>query len=302
MSSFDASSTAEEVTRGVDLTGRLAVVTGATSGLGLETLRVLALRGAHVVATGRTTARAAEACALAAPGRSTPLALDLEDWPGVVKAAGAVSALGRPVDILICNAGLMDPPELRLVNGIEQQFAVNHLGHFILANRLLASLLSAPQARVVVVSSALYAQAPSQGIAFDNLDGSKGYDARRMYGQSKLANALFALELARRTKDTQVTSNALHPGASNTNLDRAKPAWRRLGARLMAWNRPWVKSVEAAAATQVYVSTSPSLAAVTGHYFEDCNPVVPPGPHPRNAALAATLWTRSEEITRRYLV
>jgi NAD(P)-dependent dehydrogenase (short-subunit alcohol dehydrogenase family) len=251
VSPFDAASTAEEVTQGVDLTGRLAVVTGATSGLGLETLRVLALRGAHVVATGRTTARAAEACAAAAPGRSTPLALDLEDWPGVVKAAAAVAALGRPVDILICNAGLMDPPELRLVNGIEQQFAVNHLGHFILANRLMPSLLAAPQGRVVVVSSALYAQAPAEGIAFNNLDGSRGYDARRMYGQSKLANALFALELARRMQSSPVTANTLHPGVSNTNLDRSNPAWRRLATRLLSWNRPWVKSVEAAAATQV---------------------------------------------------
>jgi NAD(P)-dependent dehydrogenase (short-subunit alcohol dehydrogenase family) len=300
VSQFGASSTAEEVSSGVDLSGKLALVTGATSGLGLETLRVLALRGAHVIATGRTRDRAAEACAAVAPGRSTPVGMDLEQWDSVVAAAAEVRALGRPLDVLICNAGIMAPPELRLVHGVEQQFAVNHLGHFILCQRLLPAVQAASQGRVVVVSSALYANAPPSGIDFDNLDGSQGYDPQQMYGQSKLANALFAFELARRMTGTRVTANALHPGVANTNLDRSNPAWRRLGARLVAWNRPWVKSVEAAAATQVYVATAPSLATVSGHFFEDCNPIVPAGPHIQDAQLAAALWATSEELTTRY--
>ena len=302
MSQFGASSTAEEVTTGLNLSGRTALVTGATSGLGLETLRVLALRGAHVIATGRTLERAAEACAEAGAAQaSTPLALDLEKWDGIVAAANAVRALGRPIDMLICNAGIMTPPELRLVNGFEQQFAINHLGHFILCHHLLDLVVAAPQGRVVVVSSQLHRQAPPNGIDFDNLDGSRGYDAGRMYGQSKLANALFAFELARRVASTRVTSNALHPGVANTNLDRSNPAWRRLGARVVGWTRPWLKSVEAAAATQTYLATSPALSAVTGHYFEDCNPVISASPHMADAALAATLWAKSEEFTRAYL-
>ncbi len=302
VSTYGPASTAEEVTAGLDLSGRTALVTGATSGLGFETLRVLALRGAHVIATGRTRQRAAEACTQAGAARSTPIALDLEDWDGVVAAAEEVAALDTPIDMLICNAGIMTPPDLRLVNGFEQQFAINHLGHFILCNRLMHRVLAARQGRIVVVSSQLYRSAPDNGIDFDGLDGSRGYDPERMYGQSKLANALFTFELARRLRETPVTANTLHPGVANTNLDRASPAWRRLGARLMAWNRPWVKSVEAAAATQVYLASSPSLADVSGYYFEDCNPVVPVGPHMQNAELAATLWSKSEEFTRGYLV
>jgi NAD(P)-dependent dehydrogenase (short-subunit alcohol dehydrogenase family) len=300
LSRFGPASTAEEVSAGVDLGGTSVLVTGATSGLGFETLRVLALRGAHVIATGRTLDRAAEACATVS-GRTTPLALDLEDLDGVVAATKTLVDTGRPLDVLICNAGVMNPPTLRLVNGVEQQFAVNHLGHFVLCQHLLGPLRAARQGRVVVVSSWLYGMAPPSGIDFENLDGSRGYDPQRAYGQSKLANLLFAFELARRTRGTNLTANALHPGVANTNLDRANPAWRRLGARLMAWNRPFVKSVEAAAATQVYLATAPALATVTGHYFVDCNPVVPAGPHIHDAALAAALWVKSEELTRRYL-
>jgi NAD(P)-dependent dehydrogenase (short-subunit alcohol dehydrogenase family) len=300
LSAFGPSSTAEDVTAGIDLTGRTVLVTGATSGLGLETLRVLTLRGAHVIATGRTLERAQAACDEVGHGRSTPLALDLADWAGVVTAAAAVRAGGRPLDALICNAGLMAPPQLTLVSGVEEQFAVNHLGHFVLCHHLVEPLRAAPQGRVVVVSSALYSSAPAVGIDFDNLDGSRGYDAQQMYGQSKLANALFAFELARRMAGTRVTANALHPGVSNTNLDRAKAGWRRLGARLLAWNRPWVKPVDAAAATQVYLATAPALAEVSGHFFQDCNPIVPAG-QLRNDALAAALWDRSVALTRRYL-
>jgi NAD(P)-dependent dehydrogenase (short-subunit alcohol dehydrogenase family) len=301
LSAFGPSSTAEEVTAGLDLRGRTALVTGATSGLGLETVRVLALRGAHVIVTGRTLDRAAAACAAVAPDRSTPLALELGDWAGVVKAAAVVRSLDRPLDVLICNAGLMHPPALTLVHGVEEQFAVNHLGHFVLCHHLLDLVRAAPQGRIVVVSSALMSRAPAGRIDFGNLDGAHGYDAAVMYGQSKLANALFAFELARRTAATSVTVNTLHPGVSNTNLDRANPAWRRWASRALSWNRPWVKSIEAAAATQTYLATAPALATVTGCYFEDCNPVVLDNPHTRDLALAARLWDTSLALTRPYV-
>ena len=302
VSNFDARSTAEDVTAGLDLTGRTALVTGATSGLGLETLRVLAMRGAHVIATGRSRERAQDAIASAgAAGRATPLALDLADWATVVAAAEEVRALGRPLDVLVCNAGIMQPPELALVHGVERQFAVNHLGHFVLCHHLLDTVKAAPQGRVVVVSSQLYLAAPASGIDFDNLTGAKGYDAQVMYGQSKLANALFTFELARRLRDTPVTANTLHPGVANTNLDRFKPGWRRLAGRLASLGRAYVKSTEAAAATQAYLATAPELARVTGQYFEDCNPVVPMGPHMGNRELAARLWATSEELTESFL-
>jgi NAD(P)-dependent dehydrogenase (short-subunit alcohol dehydrogenase family) len=302
VSPFGPASTAEEVTAGLDLSGRVAVVTGATSGLGLETLRVLAMRGAHVIATGRTRERAAEACVEAgAAGRSTPVGLDLEDWPGIVAAADEIRALGRPIDMLVCNAGIMHPAELRLVNGFEQQFAINHLGHFILCNRLIDLVRASPQGRVVVVSSQLLNSAPPGGIDFDNLDGSRGFDTNRMYGQSKLANALFAIELARREAGTAVTANTLHPGVALTNLDRARPAWRRALSRLLAFRHDYVKSIPAAAATQVYLATHPVLATTSGYYFEDCNPVISPSPYLADADLAAELWRRSEVFTAAYL-
>lgn len=300
VSRFDRRSTAEDVTAGLDLSALRVLVTGATSGLGLETARVLAARGAHVVVAGRTLERAQAACRTLAPRHTTPLALELEDWARIGDAAAGASAGGK-LDVLVCNAGLMTPRSLRLVHGVEQQFAVNHLAHFILWHHLRPALVAAPQGRVVVVSSNAMAWAPPGGIDFDNLDGARGYDAQAMYGQSKLANALFAAGLARRLQDTAVTANALHPGVILTNLDRASSALGRFRARLMAWNNPRLKSIAAGAATQVYVATSPSLAKVSGGYFEDCNPVALDNPHLRDAALIERLWATSEALTRQYL-
>lgn len=298
---FGAESTADEVVAGLDLGGIRVLVTGATSGLGFETARVLASHGAAVVVAGRTLERAAAACRRMAPGRTEPLALELEDWPGLRAAAAHVTADGRGLDVLICNAGVMAPRELRLVHGVEQQFAVNHLAHFILSQHLLPALTAAPQGRVVVVASNAMGFAPPAGIDFDNLDGSRGYEPLAMYGQSKLANALFAFALADRLRATRVTVNVLHPGVILTNLDRAGSALGRLRARLMAWSNPRLKSIAAGSATQVYLATAPALARVSGQYFEDCNPVVPDEPRLADSALRARLWTTSESLTRPYL-
>ena len=300
VSNFDKDSTAEEVTAGLDLTGKVALVTGATSGLGLETMRVLALRGAHVIGTGRTLEKAREACA-SVPGKTTPVALELERFETVAAAADQVRDLGLPIDMLVCNAGIMALPKLEQVYGLEKHFVVNHLGHFILANRLLPQVKAAPQGRVVVVSSYGYVWAPPAGIEFDNLDGKRGYEPNRMYGQSKLANALFAFELARRLQGTGATANAVHPGVINTNLGRHFEAWKRVAARLIGWT--FMKSVESGAATSCHVAAAPALAAVSGVYFEDCNPVVPvAGKHMDDVALAGQLWARSEQLTAQYLV
>jgi NAD(P)-dependent dehydrogenase (short-subunit alcohol dehydrogenase family) len=299
LSPFGPESTAEEVTAGLDLTGRTALITGATSGLGLETMRVLALRGAHCIGTGRTLEKARAACASIA-GRTTPLALELEDWDSVVAASNEVTKLGMPLDMLVLNAGIMALPQLEKINGIEKHLAVNHLGHFILANRLLAQVKAAPQGRIVAVSSLGYRWAPAAGIEFDNLGGDHGYEPNKMYGQSKLANALMTLQLAQQLRGTTTTANAVHPGVINTNLGRHFAAWKRAAAGLIGWT--FMKSVEAGAATSCYVATAPALAAVSGHYFEDCNPVVPvAGKHMDDLPLAQQLWDKSAELTARYL-
>lgn len=298
ISPFGRDSTAEDVTAGLDLTGKLALVTGVTSGLGFETMRVLSLRGAHVLGTGRTLDGAREACAQA-PGRATPLALELTDFDSVVRCAIEVQALDQPLDILVANAGVMELPEPIQDYGVERHMVVNHFSHFLLTQRLLPQLIAAPQGRVVVVGSGSYAQAPEAGIEFDNLSGERDYEPRRAYGQSKLANYLFVRELARRLAGTRVTANALQPGVIMTNLGRHLPAWKLLLSRLIGWT--FMRSVEAGAATQVYLATHPSLASTSGYFFKDCNPFLPGG-NMENDELAARLWEVSEQLTADWLV
>ena len=226
-------------------------------------------QGASVLGTGRTLAKAREACSSVGP-RCTPLELELESLDSVRACADAVRALGTPIDVLMLNAGIMSLPKLEQVNGIEKQFAVNHLGHFLLAHRLLDQVKAAPQGRVVTMSSSAYKWAPPAGIEFDNLSGARDYDGNKAYGIAKTANGLFSLELARRLAGTTTTSNSVNPGAVNTNLMRHLPSWQRQIFTPIA--KFLVKPVEVGAATQVYVATAPALAAVSGYYFEDCNP------------------------------
>lgn len=295
---FDASSTAEEVTAGLDLSGRTYLVTGATSGLGLETARVLALRGAHVLATGRTVDKAATAMQ-ALQGRFTPYALELTDFDSVVRCAEDVAGSVPHLDGLICNAGIMELPELEQVNGLEKQFVTNHLGHFVLVNRLLERVVAAPQGRIVVVGSGSYKRAPAAGIEFDNLSGERGYDPAQAYGQSKLANGLFVRELARRLDSTTATANVVRPGVIMTNLGRHLDTSKQLLSRLIGWT--FMKSVPEGAATQCYVATHPLLAEVTGEFFADCNPQIPGGLM-QDDVLAAKLWNVSVELTQPFLV
>ena len=152
-SAFDADSTADEVTEGLDLKGRLAVVTGCTSGIGFETMRTLAARGAYVVGTSRSLDRAEEACKSVA-GVTTPLVLELSDPQSIIACADSINSLRGGLDMLICNAGYRGGGnERELIDGIEKHFAINHLGHFLLVNRLLEKLYRAEQGRIVVVAS-----------------------------------------------------------------------------------------------------------------------------------------------------
>jgi NAD(P)-dependent dehydrogenase (short-subunit alcohol dehydrogenase family) len=286
-SPFGPDATAEEVTAGLDLTGKTIVVTGCNSGIGLETMRVLALRGAHVVGTARTPERGAEACA-SVEGQATPVVLELSDFDSVVACADAIRALGTPIDALVCNAGML-LTELRQVRGLEMQFVVNHLGHFILVNRLLDRVVAAPQGRVVVVGSMAHRQVPPGGIQFDNLSG-EGW-SRQAYGHSKLANGLFSLELSKRLRGTNATSNSLHPGVVATNIMRNLGGGRRGG---------FGESTAQGAATSCYVASHPSLAGVTGLYFVDCNPAEQSAMQ-KDPVMAARLWEVSTELTRPYL-
>jgi NAD(P)-dependent dehydrogenase (short-subunit alcohol dehydrogenase family) len=300
---FDADSTAEEVTEGIDLGGKLAVVTGCTSGIGFETMRILAQRGAYVVGTSRSLERAQAACS-SVPGTTTPLQLELSELDSVVSCANAVRSINLPLDILVCNAGYFGGSnERQLVNGLEKHFAINHLGHFVLVNRLAGRLYMADQGRVVVVGSrAGYTRAPEAGIEFDNLDAAVGYDDRRAYGHSKLANALFALHLGKLLKGTRITANALHPGVINTEIDRHMGAATQFAFSVAA-RLGYGKTIEQGAATSCYVATSPLLGAISGRYFEDCNAVTVVGQgHIHDEVMAERLWQVSQELTAGYLV
>ena len=298
---FGAQSTAEEVTFGVDLSGQTALVTGCNSGLGYETMRVLALRGAHVLGTGRTLEKAQAAC-VTVEGKATPLELELSNFQSVVDCAAEVNALGVDLDMLILNAGINTFGSLELVDGVEKMFVVNFLGHFVLVNRLLPTMLAADKGRIVHVGSrSAYMRVPEQGIDFENLRGEGVFNAMDAYGRSKLANGLFSLELSKRLKGTNVTSNVLHPGLVKTNIARTAPSWLRTAFNLLGG--VIAKTPEQGAATQVYVATNPVLDGVNGAYFEDCNPVVVSGEHHiYDAAMASRLWAEAAQMTADFLV
>jgi WW domain-containing oxidoreductase len=273
----------------MSLAGKTMLVTGCNSGLGLETMRVLALRGAHVVGTARTIEKARKACATVS-GEAVPLACELSDPASVRTCVASVVAAGIRLDAMICNAGIMGLPKLQRVHGYESQFFTNHIGHFILVTGLLGQLTDA--GRVVMLSSTAHTRAKQGGIEFDNLDGAKGYDPWRFYGQSKFANLLFAKELARRLEGTRRTANAVHPGVIRTNLIRHNPI---LNVAASVFSPLVLKTVAQGAATQVYVATNPGLANVSGEYFADCN-VATPRADAMSAAVAKRLWEVSEQI------
>jgi len=209
--------------------------------------------------------------------------------------------MGVTLDMLICNAGINTFGDLELVNGIEKMFVVNFLGHFVLVNHLLPGMRAAQSGRIVHVGSqSAYTQAPPEGIDFDNLRGEGEFDAQAAYGRSKLANALFSLELARRLEGSGVTSNVIHPGLVKTNIARTAPGWLRTAFDL--FGGVIAKTPAQGAATQVYVATNPALEGVSGAYFEDCNPVRVSGDHHIfDAAMAAKLWDTAEDMAGEYL-
>ena len=296
-SPFSADSTAEDVTAGLNLSGKNILVTGVNSGIGYETMRVLSMRGAHVLGTARTQEKAVTACD-SVNGKTTPLVCELTDFEGIVACADQAKSSGEPIDAVICNAGIMAIPELEQVNGIEKHFAVNHLGHFILVNQLLDSVNAADQGRIVMLSSFGHENAHEDGIEFDNLSGARDYDPRRAYGQSKLANILFARELARQLQGSTTTANAVDPGMVDTRINRNFGPFMMFIAKTIG---PFFfKTVPEGASTPCYVATHPDLATVSGHYFADCEAATP-GKNALDDEMAAQLWDVSVDLTKNYL-
>ncbi|MEE9383942.1 MAG: SDR family oxidoreductase [Nannocystaceae bacterium] len=289
-SGFGYSSTADDVTEGLDLTGKTYLITGCNSGLGLEAMRVLGRRGAHVIAAARSRDKAEVALA-GVSSAGTPVACDLSD-PGSVRACiEAVRGLDIPLDGIIANAGIMALPQLERRNGVELQFFTNHVGHFMLVTGLLRILTDT--GRVVILSSAAHKGAPPGGIEFDNLSGEKGYRPWRAYGQSKLANLLFAKHLATRMPRPGQTANSLHPGVIATKLVRHMNPVVGAAYGLMGWIA--LKTIPEGAATEVYLATHPGVAEINGAYFADCNQISP-SKYGQDAALAQRLWEKTEEI------
>ena len=285
--------TAEEATAGCELSGKTMLVTGCNSGIGLETVRALALRGARVIATARTVEKARDACA-GLKGDFLPLACELSEPASVRACVAAVKSGAAPLDAIVCNAGVMAIPRPEQKFGWELHLFTNHIGHFILVTGLLDRL--APAGRVVVVGSNAHRRAPAGGIDFGNLSGERGYHPMKAYGVSKLANILFTRELARRLGTGPQTANTLHPGVIATNIVRTLPAPAKVAIQILAPLA--LKTPAQGAATQSYLAASPAVAQVTGAYYADCNPseTLPIG---RDLALAARLWEESEALVAR---
>jgi NAD(P)-dependent dehydrogenase (short-subunit alcohol dehydrogenase family) len=289
-----------------DQSGRVAVVTGANSGIGLIAARELARAGAHVVLACRNTEKGDQALAAihdAVPSADAVVSeLDLADLASVREFAASVSGSHERLDLLVNNAGVMAPPRRLTVDGFESQIGTNHLGHFALTGLLLGSLLASKSPRVVTVSS----DAHRMGwMRFDDLNGERHYNNWLAYGQSKLANLLFCFELARRATaaDTPLVSVAAHPGYAATNLQLAGPAGRLERLVMMAGNAVFAQSAEMGALPTLYAATVVDLpsgsfigpngfAGMRGHPH-----LVTASGRAYDEGAARRLWSMSEELT-----
>jgi NAD(P)-dependent dehydrogenase (short-subunit alcohol dehydrogenase family) len=283
-----------------DQAGRLAVVTGANSGLGLVTARELARAGAAVIVACRNVEKGHEAAA-GMPGDVSVEQLDLADLSSVRDFAERVLSKHGALDLLINNAGVMGPPRGETADGFEMQLGTNHLGHFALTALLLPALRDTASARVVTLSSLMHHRGK---IDFDDLMGERGYSRYGAYSQSKLANLLFVLELNRRlvAADVPLVSVGAHPGYSATNLQLSSPPLReRLVMRVT--NLLLAQSAEMGALPVLYAATAPD---VQGGFYIGPNgrgerrgqpTTVSPSRRALDADVAARLWEVSEELT-----
>ncbi|KAI3873424.1 hypothetical protein MKW98_008076 [Papaver atlanticum] len=300
-SGFSSSSTAEEVTHGIDASALTAIVTGASSGIGVETARVLALRGAHVImAVRNVTAGRAVKDAIVKENHNAKvdvMELDLSSMASVRKFVTEFKSLDLPLTVLINNAGVGTSFKLSKDN-IELVFATNHLGHFLLTELLLETMKNTAcqsniEGRIINVSSDLHKFSYDEGIRFDKLNDELGYNIWKSYSQSKLANVLHANELARRLKEdgVQVTANSLHPGAVATNIFRNT----FLSGFVSTLGKLVFKNVQQGASTTCYVVLHPDVKGVSGEYFKDNN-ISKSDTKAQDMELAKKLWDFSMKL------
>lgn len=314
MKQFNAESTTNDVLGDIDLSGKRVLVTGVSAGLGVETARSLATRGATIVGTARdlTKGRQALEAAGADMGRIELVELDLSSLASVRACADRILADGQPLDAIIANAGVMACPFGRTVDGFEMQFGTNHLGHFLLINRVAPLLREG--ARVVVLSSGGHR---ASDVDLDDPGFERTpYVEFIAYGRSKTANSLFAVEFDRRHRDKGIRAAAVHPGGIQTELTRhmTEALYDQLygfmpqvnGQTLTYANRPppRYKTVPQGAATSVWAAFVAPADEIGGRYLEDCQ-VAPPNDGTRTRGVrdyaidperARALWAKSEEM------
>ncbi|XP_019097557.1 PREDICTED: short-chain dehydrogenase TIC 32, chloroplastic isoform X3 [Camelina sativa] len=292
-SGFGSASTAEEVTQGIDATHLTAIITGGTGGIGLETARVLSKRGAHVV-IGARNMRAAENAKTEilrqnANARVTLLHLDLSSFKSIKAFVREFHALHLPLNLLINNAGVMFCPFQLSEDGIELQFATNHID-----TMKSTAKTSGVEGRILNLSSVAHIYTNQEGIQFDSINDICSYSDKRAYGQSKLANILHANELSRQLKEegVNITANSVHPGLILTNLFQHTALLMRF---LKFFSFYLWKNIPQGAATTCYVALHPNVKGVTGKYFADCNEVTP-SKLARDETLAQKLWDFSVKL------
>ncbi|XP_057762429.1 short-chain dehydrogenase TIC 32, chloroplastic-like [Arachis stenosperma] len=306
-SGFSASSTAEEVTHGIDGVGLTAIVTGTTRGIGVETARVLALRGVHVIMAVRNMNAAKdvkEAILKEIPtAKVDAMELDLSSMESVRKFVSDFNSSGLPLNILINNAAILATPFTLSKDNIELQFATNHIGHFLLTNLLLDTMKktayeSKKEGRIINISSDGHRYTYPEGIQFDTNNDKSSYNMWFAYGQSKLANILHANELATRLKEEgiDITANSLHPGAIVTNILDPHLVDSIPAELINSLGKYEIKTLQQGAATTCYVALHPQVRGISGQYFSDCN-VCNPSTHGTDTFMAKKLWDLSMKLT-----
>ena len=311
-SGFSAKSTAQDVMQGIDLSGKFAIVTGGYSGIGIETVRALLGAGADVLVPARRPDQARQA--LVDAGLAAKVApFDLADLASVRNLGDTLNDEGRPVDLLINNAGIMANPETRIGPGWESQFAINHIGHFVFTDLLMPLLRSADGARVIALTSVAH---HLSGIRFDDIHFQKSeYEKWPAYGQAKTANALFARELDKREADNGVKSFAVHPGCILTPLQRhmeegelAAIGWLNEDGTPTEDAKTFLKTTEQGCATSLWGATSTELNNHGGQYLANCDIAALKGEdddgepfvcaHAASDEDAARLWDVTVEMLR----
>ena len=281
-----------------DMQGKTVVITGGNSGIGLETAATLASMGARVLVTARNADKGRTAVETitqrsGGEGRVQLVVFDLAVLASVRRGAAEILEQAPRIDVLVNNAGLVLTERSETVDGYEATFAINHLGPFLLTNLLLERITASAPSRVVNVASTAHNTA-RKGMPFDDLQSTRHYRGMRVYGQSKLANILFTLELARRFEGKDVTANSLHPGSVRTGYGGDGDARGLLGFGIKIAS-PFFLLAAKGARTSVYLASSPEVEGISGEYFVKCKPR-----RPRRWAedpdAARRLWQVSEEL------